>query len=359
MSTPTQITQTNYGFAPEVAPYAQNLLGKAEALTDTSTNPYMQYQGERNAQFSPLQKQSYENAALMQSSPQLQDATAMAGLAGLGALNTQYTYDPYKSASITDVTYGTGAINADGTRMPGGGSVLQDYMNPYQQQVTDVQKLNAQRQAAVANQGQQAQAARAGMFGGSGQARQASQSAAELQRNLQNIDAAGLQNAYQQALAQFNTEQGQKQGAAQLNAQQQQFGAGLGLQGLQTANQAASNLANIGNTQYQQNMGINAMQNQYGLQQQNQSQKILDTQYQDYLNAQNHPYKQVGFMSDILRGLPLTQQSSSMYGQAPSMLSQIGGLGTAAIGASKLFAHGGAVSDRPAGLAELAIYKMG
>ena len=360
MSTPTlqqsNITQTTI---PDYAkPYVEDMLGTAAGLTDPNQNPYMQYMGDRVAQFSPLQKQSYDNAALMQSSPQLQDATAMAGLAGLGALNTQYTYDPYKSASITDQTMGTMDLDANGNPTHPGGSVLQNYMNPYREQVTDVQKLNAQRQAAVANQGQQAQAARSGMFGGSGQARQASQSAADLQRNLQNIDAAGLQNAYQQALAQFNTEQGQKQSAAQLNAQQQQFGAGLGLQGLQTANQAASNLANIGNTQYQQNMGINAMQNQYGLQQQNQSQKILDTQYQDYLNAQNHPYKQVGFMSDILRGLPLTQQSSSMYGQAPSMLSQIGGAGLVAKGLGA-FAGGGAVGDRPAGLAELAIYKMG
>ncbi len=342
MASPTlqqsSITQTTI---PDYAkPYVEDMLGTAAGLTDPNQNPYMQYMGDRVAQFSPLQKQAYDNAALMQSSPQLQDATAMAGLAGLGALNTQYTYDPYKSGSITDQ------------------GALQGYMNPYREQVTDVQKLNAQRQAAVANQGQQAQAARAGMFGGSGQARQSSQANAELQRNLQGIDAAGLQNAYQQALAQFNTEQGQKQGAAQLNAQQQQFGAGLGLQGLQTANQAASNLANIGNTQYQQNMGINSMQNQYGLQQQNQSQKILDTQYQDYLNAQNHPYKQVGFMSDILRGLPLTQQSSSMYGQAPSMLSQIGGAGLVAKGLGA-FAGGGAVGDRPAGLAELAIYRMG
>ena len=339
MSTPTQITQTNYGFAPEVAPYAQNLLGKAEALTDTSTNPYMQYQGERNAQFSPLQKQSYENAALMQSSPQLQDATAMAGLAGLGALNTQYTYDPYKSGSITDQYVST--TEYDPNKPRGSGSVLQDYMNPYQQQVTDVQKLNAQRQAAVANQGQQAQAARSGMFGGSGQARQASQSAAELQRNLQNIDASGLQNAYQQALSQFNAEQGQKLGAAQLNAQQGQFGAGLGLQGLQTSLQAAQGLGQLGQQQYQQNMGINALQNQYGLQQQAQVQKDLDTKYQDYTNAQNYPYKQLSFMSDIIRGVPLTQTGSSIYQAPPSTAQNIASLGLGAAGISKLFAGGG------------------
>ena len=84
-TTPSQVTEYQTGFAPQIAPYAEQLLGQAQALTDTSANPYMQYQGERNAQFSPLQNQSYENAALMQTSPQLKDATAMAGEAGLGA----------------------------------------------------------------------------------------------------------------------------------------------------------------------------------------------------------------------------------------------------------------------------------
>jgi hypothetical protein len=61
-----QTTLTQQGFAPEIAPYAQDLLGQAQALTDIEYNPYMQYQGERVAQFSPLQQMSYENAGLMQ-----------------------------------------------------------------------------------------------------------------------------------------------------------------------------------------------------------------------------------------------------------------------------------------------------
>ena len=69
-------------------------------------------------------------------------------------------------------------------------------------------------------------------------------------------------------------------------------------------------------------------------------------------------------MSDMLRGLPLTQQSSALYAAPPSTISQVAGLGTAALGASKLFAKGGAVEDvdyrdKPAGLAELAVYNMG
>jgi hypothetical protein len=250
-------------------------------------------------------------------------------MAGLGALNTQYTFKP---SSFT-------AADAQGL------------MNPYMQNVVERQQQDAQRQAQIAGQAQQAQAARSGAFGGSGDYLMRAQAAGNLARQKGDIQATGLNNAYNQAMQQYNTQN-------QLNAQQQQFGAGLGLQGLQTANQAASNLANIGQTQYGQNMGILGMQNQFGGQQQQQTQNILNNQYQDFLNYQNYPYKQMGFMSDMIRGLPLAQQSATMYQQPPSMVQQVAGLGITgkALGA---FASGGAVNGRPAGLAELAIHNMG
>jgi len=105
-------------------------------------------------------------------------------------------------------------------------------------------------------------------------------------------------------------------------------------------------------------MGINQMQNQLGAQQQTQAQNILNNQYQDYLNSQNYPYKQMGFMSDMIRGLPLTQQSQTMYQQPPSMLQQVAGAGLVGKGLG-MFAGGGSVGERPAGLADLAIYRMG
>jgi hypothetical protein len=346
MADPTlqQIQQTTTTIPDYAKPYVEELLGNAQGLTDPNQSQYMQYMGDRVAQFTPLQQQSYENAGLMQTAPQLQDASAMAGQAGLGALNTQYTYDPYKAQQFT-------------------GANVEQYMNPYMQNVVERQQADAQRQSQIASQAQGAQAARSGAFGGSGDYLMRAQAAGNLARQKGDIQAQGLNNAYTQAMNQFNTSQGQNQAAAQLNAQQQQFGAGLGLQGLQTANQAASNLANIGQTQYGQNMGILGMQNQFGGQQQQQVQNVLNNQYGDFLNAQNHPYKQLGFMSDMLRGLPLTQQSQAMYGQAPSMVSQVAGLGLAGAGAYKAFgASGGATQDlerRPAGLAELALYRMG
>ena len=341
-STPTQITQTNYGFAPEVAPYAQGLLGQAQALTDTEYNPYMQYQGERTAQFSPLQQMSYDNATLMQGSPQLQDATAMAGSAGLGALNTGYTYNPFQTQSFTSP------------------QMAESYMSPYMQNVVSRQQNDANRQAAIAQQAQGAQAAKSGAFGGSGDYLMRAQAAANLARQKGDIMAQGQQAAYQQGMGQFNTEQAATQNAAQLNAQQGQFGAGLGLQGLQTALTASNALGNLGNTQYQQNMGINALQNQYGLQQQAQMQKDIDTKYQDFLGYQNYPYKQLGFMSDIIRGVPLTQTGSSIYQAPPSTAQNIMSLGLGAAGISKLggFANGGVAMSNGGGLGALALNNL-
>ncbi len=355
-SIPTQIQQTNYGFAPEVAPYAQDLLGQAQALTDVNYNPYMQYQGERVAQFSPLQQMSYENAGLMQPQGQLQDATAMAGTAGLGALNTSYTYNPLNPQSFVGGTQGA-YDKTTGAYTPGTGMASQ-YMSPYMGEVVARQQADAQRQADIAMQTQNAQAARAGAFGGSGNYLMRSQMAGNLARQKGDIAATGLQNAYTQAQQQFNQEQGQRLAAGQLNAQQGQFGAGLGLQGLQTALTGANTLGQLGQQQYQQGMGINALQNQYGLQQQAQMQKEIDTKYGDYMAAQNYPYKNLSFMSDIIRGVPLTQTGSSIYQAPPSTAQNITALGLGAAGISKLMANGGVAMSNGGGLGALALNNL-
>jgi len=339
MASPTQVQETRYGFADEIAPYAQTLLGQAQAATDPSQNPYMQYQGERTAQFSPLQQMSYDNAALMQTQPQLKDATAMAGQAGLGALNTSFTYNPYQSQSFT-------------------GANVDQYMSPYMNDVVSRQQQDATRQAAIAQQAQGAQAARAGAFGGSGDYLMRAQAAGNLARQKGDIAATGLQNAFQNAQGQFNQSQAQNLSGAQLNAQQGQFGAGLGMQGLQTALTSANALGNLGGAQYQQNMGINALQNQYGLQQQSQVQKDLDTGYQDFLNYQNYPYKQIGFMSDIIRGAPLSATGTSIYQAPPSTMQNIASLGLGAAGISKLMADGGMATSRGGGIGALALNNL-
>ena len=327
---------TNYTTIPDYAKAdVENMIGNARAITDPNVD-YQQYMGDRVAQFTPLQQQAFGNAATMQTAPQLQDATALAGMAGLGALNQQYTFNPSNFNT---------AYSAATTRDAKGNVTGNSLLNPF----LDVQNAAAYRNAGIQNTQNNAQATLGGAFGGGRQAIMSAQNNADLQRNL----GKNQFDAYNQAQQQYNTQN-------QLNAQQQQFGAGLGLQGLQAANTAASNLAGIGNQQYQENMGINAQQAQYGGVQQQQVQNQLNNQYQDFLNYQNNPYKQVSFMSDILRGLPLSQSTGSVYQAPPSMVSQAAGLGVAGLGLSKLGAFaGGGMVNRPAGLAELAIHNMG
>jgi hypothetical protein len=57
-------------------------------------------------------------------------------------------------------------------------------------------------------------------------------------------------------------------------------------------------------------------------------------------------------MSDMLRGLPLSQQTQTMYQAPPSTASQLAGLGTAAYGAYKMF------GAKEGGLMGLALNKM-
>ena len=452
---PTQVTEYQTGFAPVIAPYAERLLGRAEAMFE---DPYMQYQGERFAQFSPLQQQAFTGAQAMEAAPQLRDASAMAGTAGLRAL----AYDQYKPSQFANfyqpvssyqptrftapgvntralTTYQMGPAERVYTDSLTGQGTASQYMSPYMQNVVDIQQREAQRQADIAGTARGQKYARAGAFGGARQAIENAEAARNLAMQKGDIQATGLQAAYQQAQQQFNAEQAARlqaqlanqqagitmggqnlqaalgtqqfgaqqdlqarlaeqqarmqaqqmaeqsrqfgygnlmqqaglgaqynQAAAQLGEQSRQYGAGLGLQGLQTALQSAGQLGQLGQNQFGQNMAINQLQAQYGGQQQQQTQNILNQQYQDFLNYQNYPYKQLGFMSDILRGAPLSQTGAAVYQQPPSAVSQLAGLGTAAFGASKLFGmkDGGEVEDaeyrdKPAGLADLAIYNMG
>ena len=163
-----QIQQTQVTIPDYAKPYVEELLGNAQGLTDINQNPYMQYMRDRQAQFTPLQQQSFENAGLMQTAPQLGDATAMAGMAGLGALNTQYTFNPYQAQQFT-------------------GNNVQAYMSPYMQNVVERQQADAQRQSDIARQAQGAQAARAGAFGGSGDFLMRSQAAGNLARQKGDI----------------------------------------------------------------------------------------------------------------------------------------------------------------------------
>ena len=321
--------------------YAKDTLSKTSALTDISQNPYQQYGGERIAGFQPMQQQAFEGAAGMQPSQQVGLGSGIAGAAGLGALSTNYQGRNFRGGQFDT-------------------QAAEQYMSPYTQNVVDYQKSQALRDFQIAQPMRQAQAVQQGAFGGSRSAIVDAEAQRSLNSQLQGITATGQQAAFQNAQQQFNTDQARRLQAQQMGEQSRQYGAGLGMQGLQTGLQAAGQLGQLGQTEYGQKMGINQLQSAYGQQQQQQAQRPLDMAYQDFINQQNYPYKQLGFMSDMIRGLPLGQQSTSQVyqGAGPGTVQTLAGLGGAAYGFGKSgmfgaegglmesYADGGVTSDQ-------------
>jgi len=344
-NTPANTTQTQTQELPEWARgYAKDTLAKTAALTDVNQNPYQTYDANRIAGFSPLQQQSMTGAQNMTTAPQLDTASGIAGLAGSKAMGIGYTPGQFNAPQVGTQDYT--------------GSNVSQYMNPYMQNVVDIQQREAQRQADIAGTQRAGQAVKSGAFGGSRAGIMEAEAARNLAMQKGDIQAAGQNAAFQNAQQQFNTQQqrdlqaqlanqGVGMQAQQLGEQSRQFGAGYGMQGLQTGLQAAGQLGQLGGQRFQQGMDINKLQNTYGAQQQQLEQQGLSQSYQDFLNQQNYPYKQLGFMSDILRGTPTGSSSSmNMYQSPPSMLGQLGGLGMGAYGISQLMkAEGGTVHD--------------
>lgn len=321
-SQPTSTTQSTTTIPEYARPYVERMLGKAEAFSEA---PYQAYGGQRTAEFTPMQQQAFQGAANLAPAQQLGVGTQLAGQAGLGGLRAGQQY----AQQATD---------------PGS---MQAYMSPYMENAMAPQLREAQRQSAMMGQQNQAQAVRQGAFGGA----RSAMVEAERQRNLAqqqgDIYGRGMQTAFEQA------------------RQAQQFGADLGLRGNTMAGQMASTLGQLGQTQFGQQQGVIQALSAAGAQQQAQQQQGLTQAYQDFLTQRGYPQQQLSFMSDILRGVPLGQQTQVQYQAPPSMLSQAGGLGLTAYGLfggkNPVFgAEGGMVKDKaaPAGLSELLLHEI-
>jgi len=323
MADATQTVTQQNAISSYAQPYVENLLGQAQTLTGQAYQPYS---GQRTADFTNLQNQSFTGAQNLGPASQLTQGTDYASQAGIGSLGV-----------ANNLTSGDFQQNVN------------QYMNPYMKQVLDPQMAELRRQYGITGAQQAGAATQNGAFGGSRDAIMAS----ENNRNLGTAQNQAIGQAYNNA---FNMAQNQ------YNTNTQNRLAGYG-----QANQAANTMGQLGQTQFGQQQAALGMQNQYGQQQQQQQQNKLNQQYQDFMAQKQDPYNKLSYMQGMLTGLPLTSSIQNVYSN-PSAMSQITGLATAGAGAyglanlgNKLFKTGGSVKDlhRPAGLAELAIHRMG
>jgi len=330
-------TQTSYSTnLPEYAkPYYEELLkqtGKQVYSTDPSGNvtgvkPYTQYGGEQIAGFTPQQLAVQEQVRGMQTPTGFNQA--------LGGLNVgQYTgYGAAGQGLGQAFGYTPQAVN---TQMFSP-AAAQYYQSPYQQNVTDIALREARRQGDISKQQGALGAIGRGTFGGARQALLQAEGERNVQQNLGDIQARGSQASYENAQKQFLADQANRMQAQQLTQQGQQYAAGLGkdvgLAGLQAGIDTSKGLAATAASQQIADLERLKAQAASAGEEQAMQQKINDLKYQVFQEQKNYQKNQLEYLSAILRGNAGALGSTQVqYSPAPSVASQIGGLGLAGLG---------------------------
>jgi len=236
----------------ELAPFYKDILGKSQALyNDSVSQGYQPYTGPSLAEFSPEQQQAFTGIAGLQGqqAPIYQEAMGM----------TRDSAAPITSEQI------------------------EEYMNPYQQAVVDIEKREAQKQyqSQVVPQ-LAAKAAMAQPFGGSRQAILEGMAADTQQRLLGDIQAKGSAQAYQDSVNLINQQR------------------------MQQGN-AAGQLATLGSNQFKSQLGeLGALQT-IGEDKQQLAQQALNEAYGQYIKEQEYPFQQLGRYQSVVTGAPIQQ----------------------------------------------------
>jgi hypothetical protein len=276
-----------------------------------SIKPYRPFSTDPNAYFAPFtqqQQQVFGETAGMRTPGGFQQGAGLTTTAGLGSLG-----------------YGQQAAGMGGVyeRMATDPRSVQGYMSPYMEAVVERQKQQAIEDAQRANLGQNLAAARQGTYGGARQTLMQSQREAALEKQLGDIQAGGLQSAFDKA------------------QQAQQFGVTTGLQGLQTglaglgqAGQMGRSLADISGQQQQADIARLAFQRDIAALPQERQQQIINQAIQNFALAEESPYQRLSQYSGLIRGYATPTMTTESYRSGPNPAQTLAGIGTTLYGAS-------------------------
>lgn len=268
-----------------ILPTAQKILSQDYATTYGDPLKAAGLAGsQRVASLAPMQQQIGAELGGMATPGQFGTGTDAASL-GLGALG-----------SMTDA------------------AKTREYMSPYVQNVIDVNKAEAIRDAQKNLVGQNLAAARQGTYGGARQLLAQTEADRNLQTKLGSIQATGMQNAFDAA-------------------QKAQLGQAAGYSGL------GQTLGQLGTAEQAADIDRIKTQGAYGDLQRNIQQQQLDTQYQDLMAKLNYPVTSLETMNNLVRGVPLTQtgQATSNTTPPPSFASQLAGMGLTGLSLYNMF----------------------
>ena len=266
----------------------------------------------RVASLSPMQTQVGEKLRTMEVPGQFATGTGYANL-GMGNVN------------LGAGTVGKGLETLQGFNDP---NAVKSFMSPYVQNVVDVNKQEALRDAQKQLVGANLASSRQGTYGGARNALMQSEADRNLQTNMAKIQATGMQNAFDAA------QKMQQAQATGYNQAGQTFG-GLG----QVAGGLGNTMGVLGTAQQAATMDITKAQGAYGDLQRAVQQQQLDAQYQDLMARLNQPLTNVETMSNLARGIPLTQTAGSQTTTTPppSFASQLAGMGLTGLSLYNMF----------------------
>ena len=290
-TTTQNVVQTTSNIGAAQLPYYNTAMQRAAGLL---TAPTPIYDRDRLEGFTAQQKKLQGEVAGMQTPGQFGAASTLATAAGLGSLQAgQYApgqfgaqqigmpnlqqYSMQAPSNVQAQQYGSPQMQAAQTgfqpnlnyfQMQGpqqfGSTQAQQYMSPFAQNVTDIQKREAITDARKGQLVQDLGAARQGTYGGSRQLLAGLERERNLGTQLGDIQARGSQAAFENAQAQFERDRAAGMTAGQANLQAQLGVQQLGTQtGMQTAlaNLDSASQANVQNLAAQlQTQGLNADQ---------------------------------------------------------------------------------------------------
>jgi hypothetical protein len=330
-------TQTSYtSTLPEYAkPFYEELLkqsSKQVYQTDPSGNvtgvkEFVPYTGERIAGFTPEQQAVQAKTAALTQPGQFAGATTGLGAgttmglgAGMTGLGQAFGYSPM---AISGGTFDAPAASY--------------YMSPYQTGVTDIAVREAEKQRDLARTGRMTGAIGRGTFGGARQTLADVEAERGAAQGISDIRTRGQQEAFMNAQQQFERDQARRMQAAQLGQQAQQYQAGIGkdigLAGLTAGLQGSQALGALGATEQATDIERLKAQAASAGESQALQQERLNQQYQQFMDRQNYQKAQMDYLSNILRGnAGALGQTQVQYAPAPSLASQLGGLGLAGLG---------------------------